>query len=142
MRWQLVYLCCVFATVVTYYPGTVNGVPGGAKEVTGAENNLELEELGRFAVEQHNAKEDTATSLSFVRVVSAKQQIVQGKLYTITIEAVSEGQSGHYEARVWLKPWEKHRSLEGFKFLGPSLTSADLGTKPGQCSNPDAEDFD
>ena len=52
--------------------------------------------------------------LNFVRIVSAKQQVVQGTLYHLTVEAERGGQKGKYEAKVWSKPWENHQSLESF----------------------------
>lgn len=125
----------VFGIVVyllAFHPGKMLG---GPKDVKGAENSAEVEELGRFAVDEHNAKEDTTNSLSFVELVSASQQVVQGKLYTIIVKATSNGQAGHYEAKVWTKPWENHKSLESFKPLGPGLTAADMGKKSGSRSN-------
>eukprot|EP00897_Mesotaenium_endlicherianum_P001350 jgi/Mesen1/1242/ME000129S00342 len=112
--------------LLTYSPSAMTGgLLGGNKEVKGAQNDVELEQLGRFAVEEHNSKENAG--LSFGKVVAAKEQVVQGKMHTLTIEATKDGNKGHYEARVWVKPWENHKSLEGFKSMGPSLTAADLG---------------
>ena len=43
--------------------------------------------------------------LEFEKVVSAKQQVVSGTLYTITLEAKDGGQKKVYEAKVWEKSW-------------------------------------
>ncbi|KAI6669677.1 hypothetical protein NL676_004562 [Syzygium grande] len=50
--------------------------PGGIREVEGKENSLEVVDLARFAVEEHNKKENAM--LQYVKVVDAKQQVVAG----------------------------------------------------------------
>ncbi|KAK9912539.1 hypothetical protein M0R45_036401 [Rubus argutus] len=52
-------------------------VPGGITESQGSENSAEIEDLARFAVQEHNKKE----------VVNTKQQVVAGTMYYLTIEA-------------------------------------------------------
>lgn len=102
------------------------GIPGGISERKPGQNSPEIEEFAKFAVAEHNKKENK--NLEFVKLVSVHQQVVAGLMYFLTIEANSGGETGHYEAKVWSKPWANHKSVEDFKFLGPKLTSADLGT--------------
>lgn len=54
------------------------------------------------------------SGLKFVRVVSAKSQVVQGQMYHLNIETEHESGTKQYEAKVWVKPWENHQSLESF----------------------------
>ncbi|KAJ0803109.1 putative Cystatin domain-containing protein [Helianthus annuus] len=96
-------------------------VPGDISESKGVENSLVIEELARFAVDEHNKKENTL--LEFRKVVNAKEQIVAGKLYYITLDATNGGLIMTYEAKVWVKPWENFKELQEFKPVG-AATSA------------------
>ncbi|KAK4741959.1 hypothetical protein SAY87_025547 [Trapa incisa] len=89
---------------------------GGISDVKGNENSLEIEALARFAVDEHNKKENSL--LQFGKVVSAKQQVVAGTVYYITIEATDGGVKMLYEAKVWAKPWMDFKEVQEFKFLG------------------------
>ncbi|KAF8026399.1 hypothetical protein BT93_F3015 [Corymbia citriodora subsp. variegata] len=89
---------------------------GGIHEVEGKENSLEINGLARFAVEEHNKKENTM--LQFVKVVNAKQQVVAGTMYYITIEATDCGVEKVYEAKVWVKPWMDFKEVQEFKLVG------------------------
>ncbi|ERM99075.1 hypothetical protein AMTR_s00101p00100170 [Amborella trichopoda] len=102
---------------------------GGLKDVTGSnQNSAEIEELARFAVQEHNKKSNSL--LEFARVVKAKEQVVAGTLYHLTLEAIDAGKNKLYEAKVWLKPWENFKELKEFNHVGDSsLTSSDLGAK-------------
>ncbi|KVH91525.1 Cystatin [Cynara cardunculus var. scolymus] len=62
-------------------------VAGGANTV---ENTVEIDTIARFAVDEHNKKQ----------VVNTKEQVVQGKLYIITLEANDGGETKTYEAKV------------------------------------------
>eukprot|EP00850_Spirogloea_muscicola_P007340 SM000037S13475 [mRNA] locus=s37:123652:125572:+ [translate_table: standard] len=129
-------------------PAAMAGLLGAPKDAPGGgANDAEVEELAKFAVEAHNAKE--GAGLAFGRVLSAKQQVVAGTLHLITLEASSSGDGGgarQYEAKVWTKPWENHRSLEAFQPLGGGgggdgggATPADLGAMPA--ASQDNEDM-
>ncbi|PIN04069.1 hypothetical protein CDL12_02260 [Handroanthus impetiginosus] len=74
---------------------------GGLRNI--GQNNGEIESIGRFAVQQHNNNQNTF--LEFARVVKAKEQVVAGKMYHLTLEAVDGGKKNLYEAKVWVKPW-------------------------------------
>ena len=66
-------------------------------------------------------------ALEFVKVVEAKQQVVAGMVYYLTIEATSGGRKGYYDAKVWVKAWENFKQLEEFTSKGPLVSAADLG---------------
>ncbi|KAL9157366.1 hypothetical protein ABFS82_08G000500 [Erythranthe guttata] len=94
--------------------------------------NTEIDSLARFAVEQHNNKENAL--LELVRVVNAKEQVVAGSLHHLTLEVVdAAGIKKLYEAKVWVKPWMHFKELQEFKHLPdvPPFTSSDLGVKKG-----------
>ncbi|XXG53018.1 hypothetical protein AAC387_Pa03g1194 [Persea americana] len=61
---------------------------GGVRDVPD-HNSAETEELARFAVQEHNKKANTR--LEFSRVVKAKEQVVAGTMYYITLEVVHVG---------------------------------------------------
>ncbi|KAK6944492.1 Cystatin domain [Dillenia turbinata] len=108
-------------------------VPGGVRDinVTDGSNNAEIEGLGQFAVQEHNNKQNAV--LEFARVLKAKEQVVAGKLYHLTLEAIDAGKKKVYEAKVWVKPWMNFKELQEFKHShdSPSFTTSDLGAKPG-----------
>ncbi|KAG6604297.1 hypothetical protein SDJN03_04906, partial [Cucurbita argyrosperma subsp. sororia] len=49
---------------------------GGVRDYIGAQNSLEIDALARFAVQEHNKKENGL--LEFERVLKAKEQVVAG----------------------------------------------------------------
>lgn len=100
---------------------------GGLRESQGASNDAEIESLARFAVEEHNKKENAL--LEFARVVKAKEQVVAGTLHHFTIEAIEAGKKKLYDAKVWVKPWMNFKELQEFKHAddSPSITPSDLG---------------
>nr|AJD79053.1 CPI-2 [Morus alba var. atropurpurea] len=93
--------------------------------------NENAEAIARFAVQQHNEQQNAL--LEFARVLSSREQLVAGKIYHLTLEAIDSGKRNIYEARVWVKPWMNFKQLQEFKFAHdvPSFTSSDLSVKPG-----------
>ncbi|KAL6525600.1 hypothetical protein OROHE_015907 [Orobanche hederae] len=103
---------------------------GGLRDV--AQNSREIESIGRFAVRKYNSNQNAV--LEFVRAVKAKAQVVEGKLYHLTLEAVDGRKKKIYEAKVWVKPWMNFKQLKEFKpaaNANPSFTSSDLGVIHG-----------
>ncbi|XP_010520100.1 PREDICTED: cysteine proteinase inhibitor 6 [Tarenaya hassleriana] len=102
---------------------------GGVRDSSGSQNSSEVESLARFAVDEHNKKENAL--LEFARVVKAKEQVVAGTLHHLTLEVIEAGKKKLYEAKVWVKPWMNFKELQEFKHAGdsPSITSSDLGVK-------------
>ncbi|KDO66412.1 hypothetical protein CISIN_1g034261mg [Citrus sinensis] len=80
---------------------------GGVREVEATANNQEIVNLARFAVDEHNKK----------------QQVVSGTLYDITLEAVEGGQKKLFEAKVWEKPWMQFKELKEFNTVAQSHSS-------------------
>ncbi|KAK6942121.1 Cystatin domain [Dillenia turbinata] len=104
-------------------------VLGGLRDVIGTQNSAEIEGLGRFAVQEHNKKQNAV--LEFARVLKAKEQVVAGKLYHLTLEAIDAGKKKVYEAKVWVKPWMNFKELQEFKHAqdSSSFATSDLGDK-------------
>ncbi|XP_022742207.1 cysteine proteinase inhibitor 7 isoform X2 [Durio zibethinus] len=73
----------------------------------------EIQSLAQFAVQQHNQKQNAFLELS--RVLKAKEQVVAGKIYHLTLEVVDAGKNTVYEAKVWVKPWINFKQLQEFK---------------------------
>ncbi|KAF4346459.1 cysteine proteinase inhibitor 12 [Cannabis sativa] len=103
---------------------------GGVRESQSCQNSNDLQDLGRFAVEEHNKKENAM--IEFARVVKSEEQVVAGTLHHLTLEAIEAGQKKIYKAKVWVKPWLNFKELQEFTHAGdatPSFTSSDLGVK-------------
>nr|GLL32455.1 cysteine proteinase inhibitor A-like [Ipomoea trifida] len=88
---------------------------GGVTEEKGWENNLEIEELARFAVTENNKKANS--ELEFEKVLNVKTQVVAGTIYDITLVASDGGEKKVYEAKIWVKPWENFKELQEFKLV-------------------------
>ncbi|CAD6236341.1 unnamed protein product [Miscanthus lutarioriparius] len=86
---------------------------GGIKDVPANENNLHLQELARFAVDEHNKKANVL--LGYEKLVKAKTQVVAGTMYYLTVEVKDGEVKKLYEAKVWEKPWENFKELQEFK---------------------------
>ncbi|PON78935.1 Cystatin [Parasponia andersonii] len=112
-------------------PSAIRMKLGGFRDVEGSSqnNNALIETLARFAVQEHNKQQNAI--LEFARVLKAREQVVAGKIYHLTLEAIDSGKKKIYEARVWVKPWMNFKQLQEFKYAhdGPSFTSSDLGFK-------------
>ncbi|KAJ1441393.1 Proteinase inhibitor I25, cystatin, conserved site [Sesbania bispinosa] len=101
-------------------------MPGGITPVDGSQNNDTIISLGRFAVEEHNKKENAV--LEFVKVVNAKEQVVAGTMYYITLEAKDGERKKVYEAKVWVKPWLNFKELQEFNLIGDAPSVDPIAT--------------
>ncbi|XP_061364421.1 cysteine proteinase inhibitor 6-like [Gastrolobium bilobum] len=102
---------------------------GSLRYSQSSQNIDEIEDLARYAVDEHNRKQNV--HLEFKRVVNAHEYIVAIRRHTLTIEAIDAGEVKTYEAKVWVKPWMNFKQLKDFKLVShaPSFTSADHGVK-------------
>ncbi|XP_021734280.1 cysteine proteinase inhibitor A-like [Chenopodium quinoa] len=101
-------------------------IVGGIKQTEGSENSLEIETLAKFAVDEHNKKENAL--LEFQRVINTKEQVVAGTLYYITLEATDNDKKKVYEAKVWVKPWLNFKELQDFKYVGDADAPAEVSS--------------
>lgn len=106
---------------------------GGPRPIADPANDLQVEQLAKFAVDQYKSHLKSASDISFSKVLAAKEQVVQGTMYYITIEVKEGGVPKQYEAKVWVKPWEGFKELESFKPSTPSHydSAADLTAESG-----------
>ncbi|KAG0580485.1 hypothetical protein KC19_4G176700 [Ceratodon purpureus] len=93
---------------------------GGLRDVSNFANSVEIDELANFAVDQYKARQNQIADISFSKVVSAKEQVVQGTMYYLTVEVLVDGVAKQYDAKVWVKPWEGYKELESFLPSAPS----------------------
>lgn len=103
---------------------------GGIRDSQGFQNSLEIDALARFAVDEHNNKQNAL--LEFGRVVKAQEQVVAGSMHHLTLEAIDGGEKKIYEAKVWVKSWLNFKELQEFKEVAgdaPLFTTSDLGVK-------------
>ncbi|KAJ0042262.1 hypothetical protein Pint_18444 [Pistacia integerrima] len=124
-----VLLCGFFGLGLSQDDSFIKMKLGGVHDCKGSQNSAEIESLARFAVQEHNKKENAL--LEFARVLKAREQVVAGMMYHLTLEAVDAGKKKIYEAKVWVKPWMNFKQLEEFKHAddGPSFTPSDLGVQ-------------
>ncbi|KAJ4823312.1 hypothetical protein Tsubulata_026618, partial [Turnera subulata] len=105
------------------------GSLGAPEDIPDAATNLEVIELARFAVNEHNKQEKT--NLEFKGVVKASEQVVAGYLYRIVLKAAKPGDvSRFYEAKVLLPAGVHVKVLLDFKPL--LQTAKQLGAISGQ----------
>ncbi|KAM0948744.1 putative Cystatin domain-containing protein [Dioscorea sansibarensis] len=91
---------------------------GGIKDLPENENSAEVDDLARFAVQEHNKKQNTL--LEFVKVKKARVQVVAGNMYYLDIEVNNGGKKEVYEAKIWVKLWMNFKELQEFKPVGDS----------------------
>ncbi|PWA68821.1 cystatin B [Artemisia annua] len=90
------------------------GVLGGVRNSTSSNSN-EIDDLARFAVDQHNKKENKMLKLA--RVVKAQEQVVAGTMHHLTLEVDDAGGNKIYLAKIWVKPWENFKELQEFNHI-------------------------
>ncbi|VVB02946.1 unnamed protein product [Arabis nemorensis] len=86
---------------------------GGVHDLRGNQNSGEIESLARFAIQEHNNKENKV--LEFKKIVKAREQVVAGTMYHLTLEAKEGDKTKIFEAKVWVKPWMNFKQLQEFK---------------------------
>ncbi|GFQ03820.1 cysteine proteinase inhibitor 5 [Phtheirospermum japonicum] len=95
----------------------VGGRVGGRTQVKNVEGNREVQELGRYCVQEYNRQQQQNRLLVFSRVVEAQTQIVSGIKYYLNISARAGGEPQSFEAVAVVKPWLHSKQLLNF---GPS----------------------
>ncbi|KAF8388488.1 hypothetical protein HHK36_027160 [Tetracentron sinense] len=95
--------------------GLGGGKVGGRTEIKDVKKNKEVQDLGRFSVEEFNRnqkKKDLA--LVFSEVVEAQKQVVSGIKYYLKIAAVQKGMPKTFDAVVVVKAWARSKELLTF----------------------------
>nr|GEY61840.1 cysteine proteinase inhibitor B [Tanacetum cinerariifolium] len=89
---------------------------GGRTKIKDVKNNQEVQELGKYCVEENNRKVGS-NGLKFVEVVKAESQVVSGTKYYLTIQAVSSigCENSLLDAEIVVKPWVHSNELLTFR---------------------------
>ncbi|CAJ1850416.1 unnamed protein product [Sphenostylis stenocarpa] len=101
---------------------------GGKAEIPDVRTNREVQELGRFSVEEYNHglklwgnySDNEREKLNFSEVVEAQQQVVSGVKYYLMISATHKGVHKMFSSVVVVKPWLHSKQLLHF---APASTS-------------------
>ncbi|KAJ4956012.1 hypothetical protein NE237_012795 [Protea cynaroides] len=104
------------------------GMVGGRTEVKDVKSNKNVQDLGRFSVEEYNKNQRhyrqgqerfgergrVDEPLKFKEVVKAQTQVVSGIKYYLTVSVYQGGIPKTYDAVVVVKPWIKSKQLLNF----------------------------
>ncbi|KAJ9187054.1 hypothetical protein P3X46_002550 [Hevea brasiliensis] len=97
------------------------GLIGGLQPVEDVKSNQEVQEIGRFSVEEFNKQlrnqGNGGEELIFSEVVEAQMQVVKGIMYYLKIEATTtrSRETGIYDSKVATQPWLHQRKLVRFQ---------------------------
>ncbi|XWS13314.1 hypothetical protein CRYUN_Cryun36dG0026900 [Craigia yunnanensis] len=117
---ELIILSLLF--VITLSFTVVNGygtMVGGKTQISDVKTNKEVQELGRFSVDEYNRshgrfRSNGGTELIFYQVVEAQKQVVSGIKYYLKIDAMQNGLTRTFESVVVVKPWLHSKELLNF----------------------------
>uniref|UniRef100_F6GWE8 Cystatin domain-containing protein n=1 Tax=Vitis vinifera TaxID=29760 RepID=F6GWE8_VITVI len=90
---------------------------GGRTEIKDVKTNKEVQQLGRFSVEEYNRSNVLGMDyeyLTFSEVVEAQKQVVSGFKYYLKIAATQNGVRNTFDAVVVVKPWLPSKQLLHF----------------------------
>ncbi|KAL7177080.1 hypothetical protein ACSBR2_030418 [Camellia fascicularis] len=117
-----VLLILVVVLVVSTAVRGYGGMVGGRTKVKDVKSNEEVQELGRYSVEQYNLQQKKShlnggrADLRFQAVVEAEKQVVSGIKYYLKITAVYSRSEipRTFEAVVVVQPWAHSKELLNF----------------------------
>ncbi|XVE84632.1 hypothetical protein DITRI_Ditri17bG0028300 [Diplodiscus trichospermus] len=112
---SLLFVIALSFTMVNGYGMMV----GGKTPINDVKTNKEVQEIGRFAVEEYNRSQgryisNGGTKLEFSQVVEAQQQVVSGIKYHLKIEATQNGLTQSFDSVVVVKPGDQSKELLNF----------------------------
>ncbi|KAI3945390.1 hypothetical protein MKW92_001947 [Papaver armeniacum] len=86
----------------------LGGRLGGKTEIQDVKSNKEVQDLGKYSVDQYNLKfkKGDKRSLTYKEVVKAESQVVAGIQYFLKVSAIQNGKPKLYDAVVVVKAWE------------------------------------
>ncbi|XP_018828218.1 cysteine proteinase inhibitor B-like [Juglans regia] len=91
---------------------------GGRMKIRDVKTNEEVQDLGKFSVEEYNRslrQGGYGGELTFVEVVEAQRQVVSGIKYYLVISATQKGgETNTFESAVVVKPWVNSKKLLNF----------------------------
>ncbi|GAB2227873.1 hypothetical protein Droror1_Dr00009701 [Drosera rotundifolia] len=118
-----IVVCIVFLVFVTGV--RCRDILGGRTKIDDVGSNQEVQDLGRYAVEEFNkgvqqsvyAAAAKGRALEFREVVEAEKQVVAGIKYYLTVDAAEQGNGGAkrtFDAVVVVQPWLHSKKLLSF----------------------------
>ncbi|GKV28601.1 hypothetical protein SLEP1_g37624 [Rubroshorea leprosula] len=90
---------------------------GAKTEISDVKENEEVQELGRFSVEEFNRRQGNGGiigELVFLEVVEAQRQVVSGIKYYLKVNATQNGLGRVFDSVVVVKPWAHSKQLVNF----------------------------
>ncbi|XP_074318526.1 cysteine proteinase inhibitor B-like [Silene latifolia] len=128
-KWTIIYLFIILLVLTTTKVNCRRGkILGGRSEVKDVKTNKEVQEVGKFSVQEYNRNplRDVVSRdgggdgpLRFIEVVEAQKQVVSGIKYYLKVAAMQNGLTRTFDAIVVVKPWLESKQLLNF---GPSST--------------------
>ncbi|XP_055813965.1 cysteine proteinase inhibitor B [Solanum dulcamara] len=122
-KFLLSILLLFFVFTLFSSSNALGGKLGGRTQIKHVKTNQEIQDLGKYCIEEHNRKlqEQNGGLLSFSQVVEAEKQVVSGIKYYLKISATtkSSGSPKMFDAVVVVIAWEKKKELLTFS-LSPS----------------------
>ncbi|XP_054791465.1 cysteine proteinase inhibitor B-like [Prosopis cineraria] len=104
-----------------FTPSYANRGPlvGGKTDIPDVKSNSEVQQLGRFSVEEYNRSlrlwwNPPDEPLEFRRVVEAQRQVVSGIKYYLKISASQNRRERMFDSEVVVKPWLHSKQLLHF----------------------------
>ncbi|KAI3926217.1 hypothetical protein MKW98_028353 [Papaver atlanticum] len=81
---------------------------GGKTEIKNVKSNKEIQDLGKFSVDDYNLayKKGDKGRLIFKQVVKAEKQVVSGIKYFLKVSLIWKGKPHLFDATVVVKAWE------------------------------------
>ncbi|XP_057950292.1 cysteine proteinase inhibitor 5-like [Malania oleifera] len=118
----------IFVSVLAPVSAAGGSIVGARTELPNVQANEEVQELGRFCVEEYNRRLQESGRvgavsggvLVFSEVVEAQTQVVSGIKYYLRIAATEVGVKKMFDAVVVEKPWVKSNSKELLDFAPSS----------------------
>ncbi|EYU24293.1 hypothetical protein ABFS82_07G077400 [Erythranthe guttata] len=110
----------VMAVFTTQPAAAIGGKVGGRTEVKNVKANKDVQDLGRYCVQEYNRqlqqKANGTKLLVFSQVVAAETQVVSGIKYYLKISAATRGggPAKNFEAVIVVKPWIHSKELVNF----------------------------
>ncbi|GKV18047.1 hypothetical protein SLEP1_g28476 [Rubroshorea leprosula] len=103
--------------VLSFSVSGLNTRVGGKTEISNVKEDKEVQDLGRFSVEEFNRRyprHGGNGELVFSEVVEAQKQVVSGIKYHLRVEATQNGLSRVFDSVVVVKPWAHSKELLNF----------------------------
>ncbi|KAK4341506.1 hypothetical protein RND71_040007 [Anisodus tanguticus] len=117
---SLIFLFFFIYTLFSSTPSNaLGGKLGGRTQIKDVKTNKEIQDLGKYCVEEYNRNLQKQNNnnglLSFSQVVEAEKQVVSGIKYYLKISATtSSGAPKMFDAVLVVKAWEKKKQLLNF----------------------------